>query len=242
MLKIAICDDEKFYAEILEKYVLLWAAEGGRNISLRKFDSGTALLSCIQENGMFDLIFMDVEMEKTDGIKTAAQIRKDDYITDFIFVSQYEDYYQKAYDVHPFHFLSKPVDLKKFREIMNSYIKMKKDDLETYTFIVNKARFTLHLKEILYFYSEGRQVHVVGRKDRHVFYGKLNHVQQELEKKDYRFLRIHYSFLVNMKYIKEYHYSSVVMYNGDELCISKENRKKMSYIHMLLLEDKQTEK
>ena len=171
---------------------------------------------------MFDLIFMDVEMEKTDGIKTAAQIRKDDYITDFIFVSQYEDYYQKAYDVHPFHFLSKPVDLKKFREIMNSYIKMKKDDLETY--------------------SEGRQVHVVGRKDRHVFYGKLNHVQQELEKKDYRFLRIHYSFLVNMKYIKEYHYSSVVMYNGDELCISKENRKKMSYIHMLLLEDKQTEK
>lgn len=242
MLRIAICDDEKEYADNLEKGVWLWAMEEGINITVRKFDSGTALLSCINENGMFDLIFMDVEMEKLDGIGTAAKIRENDYITAFIFVSQYEDYYQKAYDVHPFHFLSKPVDINKLREIMDSYLRMKKRDLETYTFIINKACFTLHLKEILYFYSEGRQVHIVAQKENYTFYGKLNKVQEELEKRDCRFLRIHYSFLVNMRYIKEYHYSSVVMYNGDELCISKDNRKRMSYIHMLMLEDKQTEK
>lgn len=237
MLKIAICEDEPRYAEDLEWCLQVWATNSGNNIKIRKFDNGVPLLSCIDVNGAFDLIFLDVEMDKMDGLETAAKIREKDFITSLIFVSQYEDYYKKAYEVHPFHFLSKPIHPKKLEETMDSFMRMKRQDVETFTFNINKTRYSLLLNDIIYFYSESRHVHAVCREQKYTFYGKLGVVQKELEEKDNRFLRIHQSYLVNMKYVKEFHYKELVLFNGQSLYISKENRKKMREIHMMLLEE-----
>lgn len=236
MLKIAICEDVKSFADDLEKNLQVWAAENGINVGIRKFDNGMPLLYCINDNGMFDLIFMDVEMDKMNGLDAAAKIRESDFITTIIFISQYEDYYKEAYNVHPFHFLSKPISRAKIDEVMASYLKMKKQDVETFTFNINKSQYTIHLSEVLYFNSERRHVNVICKDKTYVFYGKLNDVQKRIESKNCRFLRTHQSFLVNMKYVKEYHYTDVVMSNGDVLLISKDNRKRMREIHMLLLE------
>ena len=64
MLKIAICDDEKNYAEYLEWCLQVWAADTANNVRIKKFDDGMPLLESIKVNGMYDLIFLDVEMGK----------------------------------------------------------------------------------------------------------------------------------------------------------------------------------
>lgn len=236
MLRIAICEDEKQYADKLEKYLLRWAIKEAVNVRIKAYNDGDGLLSGIKTEDMFDLIFMDVEMGKTNGLKTAARIRETDYITTLIFVSQYEDYYREAYHVHPFHFLSKPVEPEELERTMNTYMKMKKQDLETFTFTIRKAQYNLRLNDIIYFCSEYRQVTAVCADQRYSFYEKLSEVQRELAEKNSCFLRIHQSYLVNIRYIKEYHYSRVVMHNGETLHVSRDNRKKMSEIHMLLME------
>lgn len=236
MLRIAICEDEKHYADKLEKYLRIWALNTAVNVRIKKYTGGDLLLSGIKTDGMFDLIFMDIEMGRMNGLETAAKIRETDYITTLIFVSQYEDYYREAYHVHPFHFLSKPVEMEELEETMNAYMKMKDQDMETFTFTIRKAQYNLRLNDIIYFYSECRQVTAVCADQRYSFYGKLSEVQRELEEKSSHFLRIHQSYLVNTRYVKEYHYSNVVLYNGENLCISRDNRKKMSEIHMLLME------
>lgn len=236
MLRIAICEDEKHYADKLEKYLRIWALNTAVNVRIKKYTGGDLLLSAIKTDGMFDLIFMDIEMGRMNGLETAAKIRETDYITTLIFVSQYEDYYREAYHVHPFHFLSKPVEPEELEETMNAYMKMKDQDMETFTFTIRKAQYNLRLNDIIYFYSECRQVTAVCADQRYSFYGKLSEVQRELEEKSSHFLRIHQSYLVNTRYVKEYHYSNVVLYNGENLCISRDNRKKMSEIHMLLME------
>lgn len=235
MLMIAICEDEAGFAEDLKDKLLAWAIGAGINIKIKVFSNGIPLLLSIQEEGMFDLIFMDVEMDRMNGLEAAAKIRQDDYITTLIFVSQYGNYYKDAYDVHPFQFLSKPVGGSRLRETMDSFMRMNRQRVETFTYVVNKARYSLHLSDILYFYSERRHIYIVRNGEKCSFYGKLSEVQERLEKKDCCFVRIHHSFLVNVRYIREYHYNMLVMYNGDELCISKENRKKMRDIHMLML-------
>ena len=115
-------------------------------------------------------------------------------------------------------------------------MKMRYQDIETFTFGINKAQYNLRLNDIMYFYSERRHVNAVCKDRQYTFYGKLGEVQRRLEEKTNRFLRIHQSFLVNMKFVKEYRYSELVMYTGEALYISKENRKKMRDIHSLLLE------
>lgn len=222
--------------DILEKNIVIWAAERGINAAVRKFDNGTSLLYCIRDNGMFDLVFMDVEMKKMNGLETAARIRENDFITAIIFVSQYENYYKEAYDVHPFHFLNKPVGQARLNEVMDSYMKMKKRDRETFTFNVNKVQHTVYLSDVLYFSSERRLINVICSDEIHVFYGKLNDVEDHMTAKQCKFIRIHQSFLVNLRHVKEYRYASLVMSNGDELQISKENRHRIRDIHMLMLE------
>ncbi len=236
MIKIAICEDEKMFADSLEKSINIWAAKKAMNVKIRKFDNGVPLLHCINDNGMFDVIFMDVEMERMNGLEAAAKIRERDYITTLIFVSQHEDYYKEAYNVHPFHFLSKPVEQKQLNEVMDAYMQVKKQDTETYTYCVNKAQYTVLLSDILYFNSERRHISMVCRDGVKVFYGKLNEVEKQVEDKNCKFLRIHQSFLVNVRYIREYHYSDLIMANGENLTISRDNRKKMREIHKLLLE------
>ena len=235
MLKIAICDDVKSYIDILEKNVLVWAAQNGINVIVKKFDGGKPLLHCIDDNGMFDLIFLDVKLKRMSGLEIAAKIREHDYITAIVFISQYDDYYKEAYNVHPFHFLSKPISQNLINDVMDSFMRMKMRDKETYSFSVNKAQYTLHLSDILYFGSERRQVYAVCEDETYMFYGKLNDVQKQLENKNTRFIRIHQSYLVNMKYIREYHYTDVIMSNGDILLISRDNRKIVRSIHMLAM-------
>ena len=100
MIKVAICDDIREFRDDIERKLEIWSAEKGINISVRKFDDGVPLLHCLNDNGMFDMIFLDIEMEKLNGMETATRIRKADYITAIVFISQYEDYYKDAYNVH----------------------------------------------------------------------------------------------------------------------------------------------
>ena len=235
MLKIAICDSESQYAQELGRCIGTWAANAGYNVKVKTFSHGDLLLSCLQEKGMFDLIFLDIEKDTGSGLQTAARIRERDFITSIVFVSWY-DYYKEAYEAHPFYFLHKPANPAKVGEILDAYMKMRYQDIETFTFGINKAQYNLRLNGIMYFYSERRHVNAVCKDRQYTFYGKLGEVQRRLEEKTNRFLRIHQSFLVNMKFVKEYRYSELVMYTGEALYISKENRKKMRDIHSLLLE------
>lgn len=237
MLKIAICEDEKRYMEELEKCLRVWAVNAAANIKIRKYSGGEPLLSDIHAGEAFDLIFMDIEMEGMSGLETAACIRERDYTTSLIFVSQHENYYKEAYHAYPFCFLNKPIDFKEFETTMDAYMKMSKQDIETFTFSIKKAQYHLRLNDIIYFCSERRHVIAVCKEQRYSFYGKLSEVQKELENRTDRFLRIHQSYLVNTKYVKEYRYSSVILHNGESLYISKEKRKAMREIHMLLMED-----
>lgn len=237
MLKIAICDAGRRYAKDLEWGIKVWAANTGRNVRIKMYHEGGLLLSFLKENGMFDLIFLDIDMEGVNGLEVAAKIRETDLFTSIIFTSQFEDYCKEAYEAHPFYFLSKPVSPRKLEETMEAYMKMKKQDIETFTCVINKAQYNLRLNDIMYFYSERRHVIAVCPDGRYSFYGKLIDVQNEMEKKTTRFLRIHQSYLVNMKYVKEYHYGELVLYTGQVLMISKENRRKMRDIHVLLAEE-----
>ena len=72
---------------------------------------------------------------------------------------------------------------------------------------------------------------------KYTFYGKLGVVQKEMEEGNSCFLRIHQSYLVNMDYVKEFHYKELILFNGQSLRISRENRKKIRELQMLLLDE-----
>lgn len=237
MLKIAICEDERKYAEDLEWGLKVWAANAGINVRIKKYRDAAGLFDGLVEEGMFDIFFLDIEVDDMNGLEIAELVREQDVLTTIIFVSQYEDYYKEAYNVHPFHFLSKPINPKKLEKTMDAYMAVRGRNVETFSFYIKRIRYSVRINEIIYFFSENRHVTIVCENQKYTFYGKLGMVQKEMEEKNSCFLRIHQSYLVNMDYVKEFHYKELILFNGQSLYISRENRKKMRELQMLLLDE-----
>lgn len=236
-MKIAICEDERKHAEDLEQGLKVWAVNAGINIRIQKYDNGDHLFDGICKENGFDIFFLDIGMDEMNGLEAAAMVRAADIFTTIIFVSQYEDYYREAYEVHPFQFLDKPVDPVKLQKTMDAYMEIKGRVDETYVFYINRVRYSIRLNDILYFFSKNRYITVVCQDCKYTFYGKLGDVQKEMEERDSCFLRIHQSYLVNLDYVKEFHYKELILFNGQSLDISRDNRKRMRELQMLLLDE-----
>ena len=64
-------------------------------------------------------LFLDIEMEKMDGIALAREIRKHNRQMQIIFVTGYMEYIQEGYDVEALHYLLKPVSQEKIDSVLD---------------------------------------------------------------------------------------------------------------------------
>ena len=92
MMKIAVCDDDMRFAAELEEMVRREAADAGISVETEAYSDGDTLVADIEKSYRYDLIFLDIEMERVNGINAARQIRRIDRAALLIYVSGYEQY------------------------------------------------------------------------------------------------------------------------------------------------------
>ena len=92
MLRIAVCDDDTRFTGELEEMVRREAAETGISVDTEVYSDGDTLVADIEKGYRYDLIFLDIEMERVNGINAARQIRRTDRSALLIYVSNYEQY------------------------------------------------------------------------------------------------------------------------------------------------------
>lgn len=232
MLRIAVCDDDRRFAGQLEDMVAQEAMRMGLGVETEVYSDGDALVDDIGKGYRYEIIFLDIEMERGNGISAARSIRKMDRTVLLIYVSGYEQYLKELFEVEPFRFLLKPVDTEKFCRYFREACERIGETDEFYQFTFNRNIRRVALRDIVFFESRNRQVIIVlddGSEE--YFYGKLNNVEKELEGGSHRFMRIHQSYLVNYSYIKKMSFSelTVLTSRGKEtiLKISEDREKKI---------------
>lgn len=82
------------------------------------------------------------------------------------------------------------------------------------------------LCNVLYFASEARRIHMFSIDEEETFYYKMNDLEEYLQTKNYSFIRIHQSYLVNISYIQRFDRYSIQLRSGEELKISSFKRYK----------------
>ena len=75
MLKLAVCDDDKAVCEWLRQKLLYYGETCGESLEIYCYLSENALLETLEEN-QFDIIFLDIQLEKSNGIQIGEEIRK----------------------------------------------------------------------------------------------------------------------------------------------------------------------
>lgn len=236
-MRIAICDDDMAVTGVMDGMLQKIEKEEKIEMEVDVFFGGAGLWEQIQQTGAYDLIYLDIEMKDMDGITVARKIREKDPYTILIFVSAYDSYFRQLFEVEPFRFLDKPLDEKIFREYFLLAYKRISSQNERFAFRFDKRIYQLPLREIVYFESNLRLIYIHGKDREYRFYGKLNQVQEQMEKMSRYFIRIQRSYLVNYYHILSMNGKEVELITGEKLPVSKEYKDRALSRYLELLGD-----
>lgn len=238
-MRIAICDDDEPIVTSLHQRVENLMIKWSINAKIYDFLDGEDMLYEIETTGIFDIIFLDIEIGKMNGIDIATELREKHFIFNLIFISQYDNYYRAAFEVQPFWFLDKPFLEEKLELALRKVVDRELNKDETFDFSFSKIYYRISIDDIIYIESFKRQllVHCV---DNNIYkcYNKLNIIEDAFDSMNRNFIRINRSLLVNQRYIKKYCFDKVVMKNKEELLISASRREVVRDIYVGTMERK----
>ena len=228
MLNIAICDDDIQTTGRMETMIRKIAKRNFTNAETEVFWDGRSLADAVMEGSSFDIIYLDIEMDKEDGISAAKRIRLYDKNVLIIYVTSHENHMRDSFSVRPFQFLVKPVD----EEQMETCFKAAFSDINNadfyFRYSYKRISYKVPVRDILYFESNRRKIFIVTEKDTYEVYEKLNEIEKSLKNCKMPFLRVHQSFLVNYRHVDGLAYDFVIMDNGKKISISEDRRRMIS--------------
>lgn len=228
MINIAICDDDIIITGEIDVMIQKIARKNVVKIDTEVFWEGKCILESIEKGKCFDIIFLDIEIGEEDGITVARKIREMDKNVLIIYVTSHESYMRESFEVRPFRFLVKPVEVESIELcFQEAYEEICSND-SYFRYTYERLSHKILIREILYFESKRRKIYIITQKGVFEFYGKLNDVEKSLTYSKVSFLRIHQSFLVNYKHLEVLGYDFVILDNGKRISISEDRRKHIS--------------
>jgi two-component system LytT family response regulator len=248
-IKVIIVDDEPLAREKLREML----KQEPRVEILDECASGQKAVTSIQKHSP-DLLFLDIQMPGLDGFGVLRAIPADKmpYV---IFVTAYDQYALKAFDVYALDYLLKPFDRERFEKALNRAKSQIKRDRSTE---VNKGILDLleelkasnkHLdrvviktsgriqflksNEIDWIEAEGNYVRIHSGKEKHLLRETISAMESQLNPRT--FLRIHRSTIVNLDRIQElqpwFHGEyRIVLKDGTQLMLSRSYRDKLQQV------------
>lgn len=224
MFKIAICDDEKLFTEELKELVSGYMMEKGLVFEIDTYSSGEALVELGVKVVQYTVVFLDINMDKVDGIKTAEMIRKVSREVFIVFVTAYVDYSLEGYRLDVVRYLLKGNAnfQSKVNECMDAIIDKMNYSVTKRKFDFKEGRKEISMERLLYIESNLHilEFHVMEDTETvYTMYETLNVMDDMLSENS--FIRAHQSYLVNVKHIKNVVRYKMILTNGVELSIPK---------------------
>ena len=223
MFRIAICDDEKIFAEELKKLISAHMSEKGIVFEIDIFKSGAELAALEAGIARYTAVFLDINMDGMDGIEAAKKIRTISREVFIVFVTAHISYSLEGYRLDVVRYLLKG-DLNfsaTVQECLDAIIN-KRNLLVEKMFDFREGRKKVKLEDLLYVESRLHKLefHVMENTMKiYTMYRKLDEVEDILEGNC--FVRIQKSYLVNLKYINSVSRNKVVLTDGLEVAVSR---------------------
>lgn len=157
-MNIAIVDDLKADRDRLLD--LLKRLQGLADVStgtVRCFSSGEELIGQFVPRE-YQLVFMDICMDRLNGIETAARLRGQDAALLIVFLTTSREYAFDAFPLHPFDYLVKPIEQERLSAVLDEAARLLGDEERVIAVRVGRAQRAVPVRSITAAVSRGHCV------------------------------------------------------------------------------------
>lgn len=208
-MKIAVIDDERpSRSELchLIKEIL-------PDVVIEQADSGYAAMELVTQH-QFDAMFLDIHLGDITGTKLSSMLRKIQPDLPIIFATAYDEYALKAFDLGAFDYIMKPFDPKRIEQTIQKLqhtLHLTKDKSskqeginmpDKLSVTLDKHVILLDIKDISYIETVDGSCIIHSKQKQYLSTQPLSFFEKRLA--DYRFFRIHKSYLINLNEIVEF--------------------------------------
>ncbi len=221
ILTVGICDDCSEHADLLEKYISGYQVEN--KLRIIKSTDPQRFLQIAQEEKL-RLVFLDIDMNRMDGIELGKKIKAMDADTVIIYVTAHEKYALEAFRVRAFHYLVKPVTKEKVSAVLTeamAFIRRtgRTDTGKVFTVRRKGETVSLRMDDIACFEKTGHKirVHAAGRIEE--YYDNFVRLIDLIDKDN--FIQCHQGYIVNVTKIRAFRDKTLFLEGGLEVPVSR---------------------
>ena len=188
-----------------------------------------------------DIVFLDIEMPEYNGFELFDFIQ--DVNFEVIFVTAYDQYALKAFEVSAIDYLLKPVEIDLLQKAIDKAAKKrttenfkdqigilknvyKGEDVKKIALPLLDGLTFVEISDIIVFAADGAYTNVVFRDKSKILVSKRLKFFEDLLENRLLFYRAHRSNLINLNYIQKYikGKNSIIMDNGMEISLARERK------------------
>lgn len=200
MIRVAIVEDEAAVRDQLMGYVQRYMRQYDAQIEVTMFTDGVEILE--EYRPVYDIIFLDVEMQHLDGMETASRIRALDSDVLLIFITNMAQYAIKGYEVDALDYVLKPVSYGAFCTKLSRAIQrvQRRKGGQVALQLSGGGMQLLDTGDILYLETRNRMLYYHTATQEYAVRGSLAGAEKQLAA--YHFARCNQCYLVNLQYVR----------------------------------------
>lgn len=217
---MAICDDDPLLLHQLASIVDEYASVRRLPLEYRLFDDAEAMLQAAAIRP-FTHYFLDVMMPRMDGITAAQEIRSFDEHAKLVFLTSFREYAYQGFRVRAFDYLLKPVQPEALIAVLDR-LETEEAGSQAYITLQNgRSVFRLPYDRLAYLEVSQKKLHF------HLTDGQIRQIPGTISSLEADllaspdFIKIHRSYIVNLRHISSLSPDGCVLASGDNLPISR---------------------
>lgn len=219
--RIAIVEDNEESISVLMGFLHRFAKEQNTLFDAFVFKDGDEIVSDYEAK--YDIIFLDIEMKRMDGVSAAKKIRSFDREVILIFITNAPQYAIKGYEVDALSYLLKPVPYFAFsQELMKSLDKINKRKNKYVLITTENGIVRLNIADITYIETRNHYLTIHTKNEIFTMKAPLKKMVNEL--RDSPFYVCNSCYLVNLDEVTGVDGETAIV-SGDELKISRPRKK-----------------
>ncbi|MCI8637660.1 MAG: response regulator transcription factor [Coprococcus sp.] len=226
MIRIAICDDEKYMSDHIRTMVTGFFRRKNMETIILRFSSGEELL---KYDGQIDILFLDIQMKEINGMETARRLRAGKFRGILIFITVLKEMVFQSFEVEAYDYLVKPIGEKQFEKTMERCFVSLQNAIDA-SLLIQKGYESriIDLNDIIFCEIIDRKIYLNLASSEVVdYYERIENLETKL---DNRFFRCHRSYLINLKHLKGYKNGTAYMDNGREVPVSRLRSREFSSV------------